>query len=586
MKNTVIRILKQPIVYIMLICIFFQINIYKTAPEYTMTPDSYSYAEGYTQNIFKAEVNSSRTPVYPYFIKIIKKIAGVDNYLRNVVIAQKILFLFTILLFYFSIKKIIHNKIIISILTIILGICPFTVIWNILILTEAISLFEMALLCYLTISYIKKPGKVFAILVNAQVLIMILTRPAFIYLIPIYVLFWIMKFILDKREKENILSAFISMLCCILLILGYCGLMKKQHDTFSITSVSYINNVISVIYSDSYIYSDNKEIIELIDNMKQVDTSENTCWDILEELEEKYSKEELKQFTKTAIKNSPNYISYVLRKTINLGNNSIGIANYVLPKEEYSNINYDNIGNIILPINFALVYLMVLILAVFLLYDLIKNIHIDWIIAIYTCIIVANIFTLIVGAPFEEQRLFLPSIMCLLLLIGYVFEFRGNNMQKNDTKNRKKMENRLMYRLFIEKTDNSKIQFFRYIFVGGFAAVVNIGSLYIFKEALHMHYLIANILGFVLGLITNYLLSKYFVFAKEKSINKILEFIIYAIIGVVGLGFDTMFMWIFTDKVGMYFMISKLLSTGIVFIWNFGGKKLLYMLIDKKIGGK
>ena len=34
----------------------------------------------------------------------------------------------------------------------------------------------------------------------------------------------------------------------------------------------------------------------------------------------------------------------------------------------------------------------------------------------------------------------------------------------------------LLYQLFIEKTDDTKIQFFRYIFVGGAAAVVNIGS--------------------------------------------------------------------------------------------------------------
>ena len=78
----------------------------------------------------------------------------------------------------------------------------------------------------------------------------------------------------------------------------------------------------------------------------------------------------------------------------------------------------------------------------------------------------------------------------------------------------KNKENNLLYKLFVEKTNDVKIQFFRYLFVGGFAAVVNIGSLYIFKEFMNLYYLLANVLGFVLGLITNYLLSKWLLCAK------------------------------------------------------------------------
>jgi len=138
-----------------------------------------------------------------------------------------------------------------------------------------------------------------------------------------------------------------------------------------------------------------------------------------------------------------------------------------------------------------------------------------------------------------------------------------------------------LYELFLEKTDDMKIQFFRYLFVGGFAAVVNIGSLYLLKEFLHIYYLVANIAGFVLGLITNYLLSKWLVFAKEDNMNGIIEFIIYAIIGVIGLGLDTLFIWLLTDKMQLYYMASKIVSTGLVFIWNFFARKALYVIANK-----
>ncbi len=137
-----------------------------------------------------------------------------------------------------------------------------------------------------------------------------------------------------------------------------------------------------------------------------------------------------------------------------------------------------------------------------------------------------------------------------------------------------------LYKIFLEKTDDIKLQFFRYLFVGGFAAVINIGSLYIFTEFAHLYYLIANVLGFILGLITNYLLSKWLVFSKENSINKILEFTIYTIIGVIGLGLDTTLVWLFTNM-GLYYMLSKIISTVLVFIWNFFARKILYVIINK-----
>ena len=58
---------------------------------------------------------------------------------------------------------------------------------------------------------------------------------------------------------------------------------------------------------------------------------------------------------------------------------------------------------------------------------------------------------------------------------------------------------------FIEKTNNSIIQFIRYFFVGGLAAVVNIGGLYILSGIFGIQYLLANVIAFILGLITLYI---------------------------------------------------------------------------------
>ena len=144
-KDKIMNFLTQPIIYILIFCILVQLLIYKTVPDYILTTDSHTYAEEYNTSILKGEVNPLRTPVYPYLIKIIGKVLGTDNIFSNVVLFQKILFILTIILFYGCLKKMINNKVLISIITIIFGICPFIIFWNVLILTEALSIFEIVL---------------------------------------------------------------------------------------------------------------------------------------------------------------------------------------------------------------------------------------------------------------------------------------------------------------------------------------------------------------------------------------------------------------------------------------------------------
>ena len=141
----------------------------------------------------------------------------------------------------------------------------------------------------------------------------------------------------------------------------------------------------------------------------------------------------------------------------------------------------------------------------------------------------------------------------------------------------KKFINKIMF----EKTNSSLIQFIRYFFVGGIAAVVNIGSLFVFVDLCDINYLIANVFSFILGLLVNFLLSKKFVFTNENSMNKAMEFGIHTIIAVIGLVIDTSILHLFTSK-KVYYMLSKLISTAITFIWNFLARKILYIFIDKR----
>lgn len=137
------------------------------------------------------------------------------------------------------------------------------------------------------------------------------------------------------------------------------------------------------------------------------------------------------------------------------------------------------------------------------------------------------------------------------------------------------MWKRLIELIFKEKTNNLLIQLFRYGFVGGTAFLVDYGLLYILTSWGHLHYLLSASLSFVAGLVVNYLISTVWVFNDSRIRNKWTEFLVFSIIGVVGLGFTELLMWLFTDIIGFHYMISKLITAALVMLWNFFARRFV-----------
>ena len=148
--------------------------------------------------------------------------------------------------------------------------------------------------------------------------------------------------------------------------------------------------------------------------------------------------------------------------------------------------------------------------------------------------------------------------------------------------------------LFVGKTDSTFVQFFRYIFVGGGATVVQWGLLILFRELVGLDANIANMIGFAGGLVSNYLVSKLWVFDEESTAvkNKGAEFTAFCIIGIVGFGINQGLVWLFDKPLARaevfgdiipadkYYLIGQVAATGIAFFWNFFARK--FLLYNKK----
>ena len=134
--------------------------------------------------------------------------------------------------------------------------------------------------------------------------------------------------------------------------------------------------------------------------------------------------------------------------------------------------------------------------------------------------------------------------------------------------------------LFTEKTESTVVQLFRYTFVGGLAFIVDFGSLFILTEYLNLFYLISAGIAFILGLITNYALSVNWVFSNRTLDSKGMEFFLFTVIGLIGLGLNELLLWTLTDLLSIYYLFSKIITAIIIYLWNFFARK--YLLFNKK----
>ncbi len=118
-------------------------------------------------------------------------------------------------------------------------------------------------------------------------------------------------------------------------------------------------------------------------------------------------------------------------------------------------------------------------------------------------------------------------------------------------------------------------EFIKYSFVGGICTLLDFLILYLLTTLGGVHYLISSTISFALGVILNYLLCTFWIFSIHRVKNHPTEFLYYVLISLVGLGINTILMWVFTDTLGLWFMLSKLIAAGITLFYNFFARKLL-----------
>ena len=118
----------------------------------------------------------------------------------------------------------------------------------------------------------------------------------------------------------------------------------------------------------------------------------------------------------------------------------------------------------------------------------------------------------------------------------------------------------------------------KYFLVDGFCTLLDFALLFVLTHFAGLNYVISSIISFMSGTtVLSYYLCTFWIFKLRVVENRNHDFFYYAIITAIGLGINTFLIWSFTEFIGFYFILSKLLATFVTYCWNFGARKYFYI---------
>ena len=114
-------------------------------------------------------------------------------------------------------------------------------------------------------------------------------------------------------------------------------------------------------------------------------------------------------------------------------------------------------------------------------------------------------------------------------------------------------------------------EFILFALVGVSNTVINF-IVYTILVTISMPYLLANVIGYGVGMINSYLLNKYFVFQKKEGDSSV--FLKFVLVNIITVTVHSILLYLFVSIFGWHKIYSQAFVTMITLVLNYLGNKL------------
>lgn len=111
-------------------------------------------------------------------------------------------------------------------------------------------------------------------------------------------------------------------------------------------------------------------------------------------------------------------------------------------------------------------------------------------------------------------------------------------------------------------------QFMRFLCVGGVATIFDWSTFYLFNQIVGTHYQFALVAAWLIGTLVHYSLNRFFTF-RSKARQVGIQLTAHIGVSVVSLGMSALSMYILVDVVLLNPMLGRVLTTGVMFMFNY-----------------
>jgi putative flippase GtrA len=124
----------------------------------------------------------------------------------------------------------------------------------------------------------------------------------------------------------------------------------------------------------------------------------------------------------------------------------------------------------------------------------------------------------------------------------------------------------------------------KYMLIGIGGTALDFGLTYLLKEKAKINKYVANSIGYTSAATSNYIFNRIWTFDNTNP-QIITQFLIFTSISLIGLGLTNLFIWVFNEKFGINFYVSKVMALFLVLIWTFTAHNLITFsdLIDSNL---
>ena len=118
-------------------------------------------------------------------------------------------------------------------------------------------------------------------------------------------------------------------------------------------------------------------------------------------------------------------------------------------------------------------------------------------------------------------------------------------------------------------------QLMKFGVVGVIAFIIDYGLMVLLTEVFGIDYLVSATVSFTVSVIFNYIASMRYVFRHREGM--------FVTLSVLGLLINDLIMWVGTGLWGISYLITKIVATVIVMVWNFVTRKRFLDADDEPI---